>query len=176
MDQSEWGASEPSFVVKDGTLYIYYEWTESGTLVATAPTGDPNWPGNVTFYEPPAIPKVIGEDSRDVKYIDDLGLFVAVAVGNRFSNDSYIHVWKSVDGFSFIKADELRDNIEAQAHNVGISGTCEGHIDLNLDNFIGYAYGPQQHDGTPDCWPTYLNPIDFKSLVPISAIIFLLLK
>ncbi len=164
---TDWGASEPSFVVKNDTLYIYYEWTERGTLIATAPTNDPNWPANITDHKPPAfapaIPKVLGEDSRDVKYIDDLGLFVAVAVGNRFSNDSYMHVWKSVDGFSFIEADKILVNIEDQAHNVGISGTCEGHINLNHDNFIGYGYGPHQIDGEPACWSTYWNPVTISA-------------
>ena len=158
VDPSEWGASEPSFVVKDETLFIYYEWTEVGTRVATSSIYDPNWPSNVTFYDEPAIPKVLGEDSRDVKYIDALSMFVAVAVGERFSGDSYIHVWKSADGFSFISADEIRENLVAYAHNVGISGTCENHIDLNLDNFIAYGYGPYSSN-PPNCWPTYLNPI-----------------
>lgn len=162
VNQDEWGASEPSFVVKDETLYIYYEWTEVGTKVATASIHDPNWPGNITFYDEPAVPKVLGEDSRDVKYINALGLFVAVAVGERFSDDSFVHVWESIDGFSFISADEISENLIARAHNVGISGTPESHIDLNLDNFIAYGYGPPPLPNEPECWPTYLNPISIR--------------
>ena len=163
-NQDEWGASEPSFVVKDETLYIYYEWTKVGTKVATASIHDPNWPKNITFYDKPAIPKVPDEiSSREVKYIDALGLFVAVAVRNRFLDNSSIHVWESIDGFSFISADEIRENLVPKAHNVGISGTPEGHIDLNLNNFIAYAYGSPPLPNVPECWPTYLNPISIHS-------------
>jgi len=160
VNQDEWGASEPSFIVKDNTLYIYYEWTEVGTRVATSSIQDSNWPDSIAFYDEPAIPKVIGEDSRDVKNIDSLDLFIAVAVGSRFTDDSYIHVWKSTDGISFVSADEITENIIPEAHNVGISGTSENHIDLNFNNFIAYAYGQPPLPNEPECWPTYLNPIN----------------
>ena len=47
----------------------------------------------------------------------------------------------------------------SQAHNVGISGTPECHMDPDLENFIAYAYGPPPFPNEPECWPTYLNPI-----------------
>jgi len=92
-------------------------------------------------------------------------LFVAVAVGDRFSNDSFIHVWESIDGLSFTSTDEITTNTAAQAHNVGISGTPQCHIDLDLDNFIAYAYGPPPLPNEPECWPTYLNPITINNFV-----------
>lgn len=159
-DDDDWGASEPSLVVRDGVLYIYYEWTAVGTRVATAQASDAAWPGNLTFFEAPAIPKVSGEDSRDVKYVDSLGAFVAVAVANRFSEDSFIDVWWSSDGFVFTRACDVADNILGSAHNVGISGTAEGHIDLARSNFVAYGYGSRPSPGEGACWATHLNPVD----------------
>ena len=92
-----------------------------------------------------------GEISRDVKYIDDLNLFIAVAVGNRFSSSSFINVWKSFDGISFVPVQQLHDYLPGFAHNVGISGTRDGHIHLNKNNFVGYAYGQLPVPNEPVC-------------------------
>jgi hypothetical protein len=43
---------------------------------------------------------------------------------------------------------------------MGISGTGKGHLDLDMDNFVAYAYGPPSSVEPLVCWPTYLNPIE----------------
>ncbi|THF80297.1 glycoside hydrolase family protein [Cohnella fermenti] len=47
-----YGAGQPSFVVKDSTLYIYYSWIDNNMnqlRVATASTADANWPASLTY-------------------------------------------------------------------------------------------------------------------------------
>ena len=154
-----WGSGEPSFVVKGGTLYIYYSW-DNQTRVATAPASDPNWPGSLTHHGV-AITRAAGEDSTDLKYIDALGKFIGVAVGSRFSESSYLHVWESANGLTFAPVDEVTDNLQIWAHNVGISGTPEGHVDLGDDNFIAYAYS-KEGGVSWGYWHTHMNPICFS--------------
>jgi hypothetical protein len=153
---NHWGAGEPSFVVKDGMLYIYYTWSGTNeTRVATASVSDPDWPGNITYHGM-AISRV-GQDSADVKYVDAMERFIGIAVANRFQETSYIRVWESTNGLTFTPIDEVTDYIQAYAHNTGISGTLQCHIDLNDENFIAYAYGPNW-----GCWDTHLNPITLE--------------
>jgi len=154
-----WGAGEPSFVVKDGTVYIYFTWG-GRTNVATAPASDANWPGNLTDHGT-AISRAGGEDSTDVKYVDALGRFIGMATASRFSANSYIHVWESFDGLRFTEAERLQGGwIQPWAHNAGISGTAEGHIDISRQNFLGYAYS--KNGGVSWAyWYTHLNPLSF---------------
>ena len=160
---TSWGAGEPSFVVKDDTLYVYYTWLDATrtTRVATASVNDPNWPASLTYQGVAATNNSGGvgdEDSMDVKYIDDYGKFIGITVDDRFSSDSYIHVWESLDGLTFTSASGVSKYTQDWAHNAGISGGLDGHIDLSDNNFIAYAYSPT--DGLDWArWATYLNPI-----------------
>lgn len=104
----KYGAGEPSLVVKDGLLYIYYTWisadaagnTLNQTRVATASADDPNWPASVV-YRGVAVGRVAGEDSTDIKYIESQDIFIGVAVGNRFAANCYIRIYESSDGSLF---------------------------------------------------------------------------
>ena len=99
-----------------------------------------------------------GEDSTDVKYIDAYHKFIGVGVGDRFSSSSYLHIWESLDGLTFTSSDQVTANTQDYAHNAGISGTADGHLDISDNNFIAYAYS--QSDGISwGVWNTYLNPI-----------------
>lgn len=157
------GAGEPSFVLKDSTIYIYYTWNDqtANTMVATANANDPNWPGALT-QQGPAFAKVYTYDSLDVKYIDAYGKFIGVCIGNRLNSDSFVAVYESLNGIDFVpaKVSELTQNIKPYSHNVGISGTPDGHINLNNNNFIAYAYGQYWA-----CWNTALNPITITKYV-----------
>jgi predicted GH43/DUF377 family glycosyl hydrolase len=162
-----WGAGEPSFVKKDDTLFIYYTWWSrhgdgtpvEETRVATAPANDPNWPGKTT-YRGVAFKREQAEDSTDVKYIDAAGKFLALATAKRFTTESYITVRESTDGISWSKPEEFRSNIKAKCHNMGVSGTPEGHIDINAKNFIAYAFADGTRPGVSwGYWHTFLNPV-----------------
>lgn len=165
--EEAWGAGEPSFVLKGDTLYVYYTRSDRSkdnkvidhTRVATAPADTENWPTKLTFRGI-AYNREKAEDSADVKYIDAFGKFIALATADRFTPSSYIIYRESHDGIHFSKPQKLRTHIQPGCHNMGISGTPEGHINLSDENFIAYAY--QDKNGKWTRWDTFLNPITIE--------------
>ena len=109
-----------------------------------------------------AIERLAGEDSTDVKYVDALGRFIGVGIASRFSGDSYAQFWESKDGLHFTPAYALRDNLQDWAHNCGISGTLNGHFDVNDDNLFGYAYS---EDNTVS-WGKWNTALHYITIVP----------
>ncbi len=160
-----WGVGEPSFVLLDDTLYIYYSWsslTSGGkgileTRVAKADAKDPNWPSTMEYLGV-AVSKSSGsaEDSCDVKYIDDYGKFVAISTRKRLSDESIIVLYMSDDGVNFTEVGSLRNNICQFCHNAGISGRPNGHIRVKDDTYVSYAYGPQWA-----LWATRMHKITY---------------
>ena len=76
--------------------------------------------------------------------------------------DSYVHVWQSTDGLRFtpIRNDIIRTNIQANAHNLGMSGNELGHAEMGRKEYIAYAYtGP---DGGWGRWNTWLNQVNIS--------------
>jgi len=154
-DPCGFGAGEPSFVVKDGTLYIYYTWSGvyPNVRLATADASNPNWPSAMTFHGT-VFTKSIGSDSVDVKYAPAVDKFIAVNTAKRLSEDSYVQVWTSSDGLTFTITDWTLTNILPYCHNMGISGDEVGHINSGEQHFIAYAYGPDWGQ-----WSTHLSPV-----------------
>ncbi len=159
----DYGAGEPSLVVVDGVLSMYYTWwSHDGTRkpieqtrLVTASATDPNWPASLS-YQGVVLSKRVDQDtdSSDVKYVDAWGKYVAFNSIRRFSNRSYVQMWESVDGKTFTPATMDWQFAHPFAHNVGVSGTEQGHIDVSAQNYIGYAYGSSW--GT---WNTAIAPI-----------------
>ncbi len=144
-DPDTGGAMEPSFVLMGDTLYIYTNWS-GPVLVSTADATDENWPATVVMHGE-AIPDEYGEigdvgDSKDVKYVDEFGRFIAVCTTRRFSDDSYVSVWESFDGLSFRPAGFVKNNTAKKLHNCGISGRSDGHICAGDPVYLSYGYGP----------------------------------
>lgn len=165
-----WGAGEPSFVKVGPKLFIYSTiWSHDAagkpiaqTHVATAPADDPNWPARITHHGA-AFERVAGEDSTDVKYVDATGIFLAMATASRMTPDSYMTVRESKDGLQWSAPRRLDRVIEKYCHNMGISGTAEGHLDLSRPNFIAYAYSDGTRPGNSWAyWFTRLNPTKFS--------------
>ncbi len=168
-----YGAGEPGFVLKDGTLYIYYSWIAKDTngnllnqtRVATVdnPAANSNWPASLT-YRGVAINRSWGknwyydEDSTDIKYIDAYGKFFGVSTARKGSKESYVNAYESTDGIVFTPANVPNNFIQKYCHNIGISGTAEGHLDITRNNFISYCYGWIWGE-----WYTYVNPISFTN-------------
>ena len=156
-----WGYGEPNMVVVDDTLYLYYTDGETSgrTRVAMANANSTNWPNTLTQHGF-AIPiRDNAEDQTDIKYLPEVNLFIATAIGNRFTQDSYVHVWWSADGLTFqpVNNDNVRTNIQPTAHNLAMSGDERGHAQMGDGEFISYSYtGP---DGEWGLWNTWLNPI-----------------
>lgn len=163
-EDSQWGAGEISFVVYDDSLYIYYSWiSKQGdfTKLAIADLSE-NWP--LTIEDKGiVITKISGQDSVDVVYNDEHHMFIALCVENRFMENSAISVFESNDGFSFYQVDTIK-NIDSFSHNAGISKMCNGHVNINDDLYIGYAYskGPLSIWGK---WATKIKKVKLK-LVP----------
>lgn len=170
-----WGVGAPSFVVKNNILYLYY--TDNGTKVATADITNVNWPLTLDHSAPPILINAIDEiilggkpGPFDVKFIDDLARFIGVGVSYEFNPLSNVFVYESLDGLYFYPIATYRDYwtpfiIQDRAHNLGISGDAQGHMQLSATNFI--AYGVGRPNGDPNAtynanWPTYLNPIEIS--------------
>ncbi len=144
-DPNVGGAMEPSFVLMGDTLYIYNNWG-GPVLVSTADATDENWPATVV-KRGEAIPDTYGEisdvgDSKDVKYVDAFGRFVAVCTTRRFSDESYVSVWESFDGLTFRPSGFVKTNTAKKLHNCGISGRSDGHICKGDPVYLSYGYGP----------------------------------
>ena len=156
-----WGAGEPSFVVVDDMVYVYYTW-DTGTVttrLSRASLTDENWPANlkyvrtvITKSEYPA------SDHCDVKYCDDIGQFIAVHTSQRMSENAYINVWISSNGTNFRRIGKLSGTTQPGLHNCGITGDERGHMQLRKPQYIAYAYGI----GTWGKWNTYLQPLEFN--------------
>lgn len=138
---SEWGAGELSFVIVDNELYCYYSWDcEDGqqTRLAKAKLEE-NWPSTLT-EEGIVIERKNGQDSVDVIYNDEYDRFIALCIESRFLSNSCVAVYESSDGKSFVQVDTIKTNINKYSHNMGISKKKDGHIDIDDDLLIGYAY------------------------------------
>ena len=128
-------------------------------LAEQYPANPEDWPSGI-ISEGLAYNREKAEDSADVKYIDALGKFIAIATAERFTPAGYIIYRESLDGIHFSEPQKLKNRIQPGCHNAGISGTPEGHIDLKANNFISYAY--QDENGAWGKWDTFLNPITIE--------------
>lgn len=179
-----WGIGEPNLVIKGNTLFIYY--TENNgtprTRVATALLTQSNWPAQITQRGYAIANRDSSEDQTDVKYIPEIDRFIAMGIGQRFTINSYLHVWESSDGFTFkpLNQDVIRTELQVNAHNLGMSGDFSGHAEMGRKEFIAYSYTAA--DGSFGVWNSWLNPITLsgadaltKADIPIATIIQLLL-
>ena len=172
-DPNQWGCGEPSFVLKDGKLYAYYTWNDGKLYVNLAVCNNPfvdDWPAHMVLKghvlrhgDAP------GEDSIDVKYVDELKRFVAVATYNRIFNvNSTISVWQSADGISWARMPFRGARVQTGAHNAGISGDETGHITKGMKTFVSYSYGWPGKDHTGQDfgwanWATFIDPITIST-------------
>ena len=156
-----WGCGEPSFVVMDSTVYVYYTW-DTGvvtTRLSKASLTDENWPAELKYVRTVITKSQYpASDHCDVKYCDDIQQFIAVHTSKRMTSDAYINVWISKDGVSFKNIGKLSGTTQPGLHNCGISGDEHGHMQLSRPQFIAYAYGI----GTWGKWNTFLQPLTFN--------------
>lgn len=159
---SDWGIGEPSIVVKDNTIYLYYTLTENSvtvTKVMTAPLSE-NWPANLTDRGV-ALDKssFYSCDSADVKYVEDYGLFYAFHTYNRMTSASKIAVWISTDGINFIYQGDMTGDFQVGMHNMGVSGDGLSHISLSRPQYVAYAFHGNGNWGN---WSTRFAPMYFE--------------
>lgn len=171
-DPKQWGCGEPSFVLKDGKLYAFYTWNEGQLFTNLAVCNDPSaddWPAHMILKGHVVRHDEHGEDSLDVKYVDSLKRFVAVATNNRICTvNADVSAWQSADGISWTRAPFRGVRVQTGAHNMGISGNENGHIDGKTKTFISYAYGWPGKDFTGQDfgwanWATYIDPVTIST-------------
>jgi hypothetical protein len=158
-DVAKWGAGEPSFVVKNDTVFFYYSWNDAGTTtrLSIASASDPNWPAKLTPMGTVIDKSAIdGADHCDVKYVDAYDEFVAFHTASRMTDAAYLDYWESSDGIHFVNMGKVDGPTSAGLHNCGISGDTIGHIDITKQQFVGYSYGK-----TWGQWNTRLHPLKF---------------
>lgn len=162
-----WGAGEPAFVELDGTLYIYYTWScQNGSFkyVSTVDSTNENWPATMQF-QGKAFSSDQG-DQVDVIYVEELGLFVGFQTTQRFTKQSGIQLWESVDGLKFKKGEIRKENIAQFCHNMGVAKRPDGHISLEDQGMIGYAYASGGNESNFwGKWATRFLFVDWSSYV-----------
>lgn len=179
----KWGIGEPSIVVKDNTIYLYYTYDDGGTpvtKVATADRTNPNWPGSLTFHgtavdkaalaasegvsadNPDTAGLIHSYDSCDVKYVEDYNLFYAFHTSWRITQQSRLSVWTSTDGITFEYLGDVTGNLIKYAHNMGVSGDGLGHVNLSKTQYVSYAYSPADAtDRAHGMWSTYWSVLNY---------------
>ena len=174
----KWGLGEPSIVVKDDTVYLYYTWDDGGTAltkVATASRSNPNWPGSLTFHGTAVDKAWLAEhdgvtgtalattyDSCDVKYVEDYDLFYAFHTSWRITANSRLSVWTSTDGLTFTYLGDVTGNVIKYAHNMGVSGDGLGHVNLSRTQYVSYAFSPADAtDRAHGAWSTYWSVLTY---------------
>lgn len=145
-----YGAGEPSMVVKDGQIYLYYKFSdqEGGTAnihLVTANATDANWPaaltdkGQVIDRSEFAGRKL---DGCNVTYIADQARFQALQAVNYDGVNSYVTVWKSADGVTgWVNEGTLTSNLRIRARYARMVSDDQGHITANTAKLICYQYG-----------------------------------
>ena len=139
-NNTSWGAGEPSFVIADDRLYIYYSWNcpEGFLLKLSTAELTENWPLTVQYEG--VVDGKYG-DSVDVCFNEKLHKFIGVNVEGFLSDNSGLRFMESDDGINFTESGVLKEHVSQFAHSCGIAKQPNGHIDLDKDLLIGYAYG-----------------------------------
>jgi F5/8 type C domain len=160
-----YGYGEPSLVLQDGTLYLYFTDCEGENQTDLAICSDPandNWPANLV--KKGHVINRPDDGSTDIKYVDSESRFVAVSTRHGWASNATVDVWQSFDGFIWQQTPFRGAPVQCGAHNIGISGSELGHIDTARSNFIAYAYQPVGYSWAN--WPTYLDPIALTIVDP----------
>ena len=157
-----YGAGEPSFVVVDDTLYIYYTWAcpdGDCVRVATSDTGE-DWPARLVYRGVAYVKS--GNDSMDVAYVEDVGKFIGVTTLNRMTERSGIAITESDDGLHFKMTDFICEGFYQYCHSSGISRRPDGHVQLKDDIFIGYAFSNGDNSKNWGRWATAFQRVKLE--------------
>lgn len=144
-----YGAGEPSLVIKDNQVYLYYTYSDvSGiytTRLAVAATADENWPAGLAdkgVMLDPAAEGMANTSGASVKFIDELNRFHAVQAVNRGQNNSYIVVWESVDGQTgWTQIATLSDNVRPCVDYPRYVSDDQGHVTAGMNHLLVYNSG-----------------------------------
>jgi hypothetical protein len=148
------GAGGPSLLVKDGTVYLYFNTRLDGTTyqtrLATAPAGT-TWPAALSPQPAPAIehPETYpGYDcvgnhwpaDTDIKYDDTTDRFLAITTDQAYPK-TILQAYESTDnGSTFTKTIITRGDYHQGARNPAILADGTGHIPVGQPTAIAYAH------------------------------------
>jgi len=151
-----WGCGEPSFVKKDGKLYVYSTkdaYSMQGvrvkvTEVRMGDLKDPMWPAHLEYLGVCADRSdgvqegYVFEDcdSWDVVYVEEFDRFLALCCNRRFTMGSSLLYFESEDGIYFERISEINKNLICGCHNCGILGDGDGHIKEGDILRVCYSY------------------------------------
>lgn len=159
-----YGAGEPSLVVKDGTIYLYYTYGmttgQLDTYLFTANATDENWPANMSdkgmVMDRSAFATTF-MDGASVVYSEEVSSFIAIHAVNNNNVNSYFAVWQSTDGVSgWAHIGTIYSNTRVRARYPRFVTNEEGHISASGAHFISYQYGESS-----DKWQTYMSSYSF---------------
>ena len=148
-EASVYGAGEPSMVIHDGVLYMFYSWacpTGDHIRVATSDTEE-DWPARLT-YRGEAYEKINSRHSADIAYLEDAGKFVAFTTQYGHDEKSGLFTLESDDGITFVESQYVCEGMYKHLHSLGVSRRPDGHIQLKDELFVGYAFS----DGGSGNW------------------------
>ncbi len=159
------GAGEPSLVIKDGVIYLYYTYctTEDGALntyLMTADATDENWPANLSdkgLVMDRSAFATTAMDGASVVYAEELNSFVALHSVNNNEVNSYFAIWQSADGVSgWSHVGTIYSNTRVRAKYPRFIVNEEGHIQASTPHKILYQFGESQAN-----WQTYMSSYSF---------------
>ena len=140
-DPDGWGVGEPCFVILNDDIFIYYTYSDLTGLYTDLAKADltENWPSTIRYKN--TVLARNNQDSLDVAYDEELGIFIAFTMDLKMTENSRLILYGSGNGKEFTDLDSTKGNIEDYAHNVGFAKTPEGHINSSQDILLGYGYG-----------------------------------
>lgn len=147
-DSTAYGAGQPSLVVKDGQIYLYYSYgdyaeaTITDTYLATTPAGG-DWPASLSdqgMVIDRSEAALEGMDGASVKYIDEQQCFQAIHAANAKKVNSCLVVWSSADGITGWKLkSKIYDNMHVRMYYPRYVSDDQGHVPAGLHKLI-YNY------------------------------------
>lgn len=159
------GAGEPSLVVKDGTIYLYYTYctTADGSLntyLMTADANDENWPASLSdkgqVMDRSAF-ATTAMDGASVVYAEEVNSFIAIHSVNNNEVNSYFAIWQSTDGISgWAHIGTIYSNTRVRAKYPRFLVNEENHIQASTPHVILYQFGELQAN-----WQTYMSSFSF---------------
>ena len=166
-----YGAGEPSLVVHNGTLYMWYTNSdESGKPNGVYLTTSRN---AIRWSEP--VYTNINDVSVDVKFDPASGLFVMVEVTPQLSTSAQLLMRTSVDGIAWSASQTLCDSncLPHYASNPGMSGDDQGQLLVGKPTLIGFGApynlsSPNYVWGQWNLWGQ-LFTLQISNLAPVSV-------
>jgi hypothetical protein len=144
-----YGAGEPSVVVKDGTLYMWYtDSDQSGMPQGIYLTQSQD----AVHWSAPVFTGVF-DVSSDVKFDSASGLFVMAEVTPQISMTVELLIRTSQDGVNWSAPRTILDqnSFPHNSSNVGISGDDQGHLLPGSQILVGFG-APYNLNASPEVW------------------------